>query len=736
MEVKVRNNQGQMIPNQEITLVENRTFERKEFKTDATGKVTVLLDSGQDWTLNIGEMRNYKTFRVPENGNRKGSMSVTYDLEHWNRISKPPVDRSKLQIRDIPQTIASTQKPTAKESVVELELKDKAGKSAKGIEVKMTCYETLRSYVTKTDKYGEARFLVPIKQNYQIDIDGDENASYCDLPEYPSSQSMSMLFEKIDFEESIDADGFLVQKFNEDPKGTSNRVFVTLKVMGGPNEGVNEEVTLDMAYSNNKYKATTNSEGEAAFLLPLKRQYIVSFPFQRDADVLNLKEFRGVGECYRSFMYEPDPRLQFPMEYLPSKENIPDLNINNYVTEEFQKTGDNELVNVHARWGNKKINSGSQEAILELGFSANKPGAKSKKTSKPVNISFVLDKSGSMSGEKFDVLKLEMAKFIDKMGSKDMCSLVFFESDAVAASPQQRMTNKSALKDILAVVQTGGGTNIYEGLKLGYEEVAKQFKPEYTNRVVLLTDGYGSRPIEDLLALSKTYFEKGISVSTIGVGDRYNESLLTILSEYSGGMRHHAIDGASINKALDKEFESLFYPLAEDLKVNIKYNNKIVFSQLYGVSLASKTDGNVTINLNKVYSSMNTLAMVKFKLENANKSIEQDKIIITVTYTDLVSDKKVTIVKEKALEWTEETDLELLVKRESQQLYGIAVINQSLKAVADLCVAENYADARINLGNTQKYISKLTEDQYGPDLKAAVEELKLFIAALDYVLDK
>ena len=731
--ISVRDNQGKAMSNFSISAIEKRTFERKIFVTDAAGKATIFLDSGEEWSLNIGDMKNYKHIEIPERGASNGSGTVTYDLDHWNRINQKPVDRSTLAIQTIAPTKATG--PTKTEAFLTLTVKSSKGTPWKSLDVNITDIKGLKTYLGKTNSSGKVSFLLPKNTTYEIDIDGELNMDYCDMNDWASAMNKTITYEKIDFEESLSDDNFIVQKFKEEPKGTSSRVCVKVKVAGGPNDGANEFVYLDMTYSSNRYKAKTNKDGEAIFLLPQKRDYLVSFDFQRNVDVLSLRDFRGIGNCQRSFYYEPNPRLQFPENYLPTHDNILDYNPNNYLTTIYPKTADNELINVHAKWGNEKINSGSVESILEIGFSANKP-PKSKTPSKPVNISFVLDKSGSMSGESFDLLIKSMLEFIDKLSANDRCSLVFFDNEAVVAFKQQTVGNKQAIKDILQTVQAGGGTNIYDGLAAGYKELEKNFSPEYSNRVILLTDGYGSKPIDYIIEQSKAYFKKGITVSTIGVGADYNSALLSQLSEYSGGLQHHALEANSINSALMQEFESLFYPIAEKLEVEVKYNNKIVYKKLYGVPESSNSNNKVAFELNHVYSSLNKLAMIKFKLEQPNASIEQEKIIITVRYRDLVNQKDVEIVKEKSLDWTEETNLELLVDGQQRDLYSTAVINQSLKAIADLCDDKNYEQARKNLTETYKYIKRMNNDKLSAELTPIVNDIELYLEALNHVLKK
>ncbi len=730
--VFVKGSKGQSMSNLPLTLIEKNTFERMELKTDNSGKAEIVLDHGEQWVLHVKDMKNYQTIDVPQYGNASGSMMITYNVENWNRINEPHVDRSKLNLKVIEQKDVSDKDFDMQHSIVHVKLESGKGKKWKDIEVQMTCYKTGTIYRSYTNSSGVASFKVPINHNYQLDVDGEPDYDYCDIGNRASIRNKTYLFEKIEYTEKLDGDGFLVQTFQEDPAAISNRTLVNISVMGGPNDGKNEFIYIDQAYSSNKFKVKTDKEGLAQILLPKQFRYLISFEFQPNADVLDLSEFRGISETSATFRYEPDPRLQFPENYLPNTKNITHYDLDRFGTATFDTESD-ELISVTAKWGNKLVNSTSREAIIELGFKAKKPTTKL--TRKPVNISFVLDKSGSMAGENFDMLKNEMIDLIKKLDEKDKVSLIFFDNKATVAY-EQSVANKNQLIDIIHTVQAGGGTNILDGLMLGYQQLDKHFDDGTANRVILLTDGYGSRPVEEVLKQSETYFKKQISVSAIGVGQGYNESLLNLLSQYSGGFKHHVITPEQIGDAFKQEFEQLYTPIAKKLNVEIRYNNKIIYKTIYGIQDQKNTNQKVSFSLPQVYATLNKLALVKFKLESPNKSIENEKITITTSYYDEYNKKDVVVKKELKLNWTDETDLELVEDAQMKQLYSVATINQVLKAVADLCDEKNYAEARKNLHDTYKSIKKVNQDQFSAELQPLITELELFIKALDHMLKK
>jgi uncharacterized protein YegL len=724
--------QGQKpVSNLSIVLIETSTFERKVFKTNASGQLKFTLDSGKEWVMNVGAMKNHDILKI-RSGTSTGSQMVTYDVARWNRINEPPVDRTKINLDFEHQKISSTEQASASHIIFELLIEGENGRGWPKIPVQLTSYRLNKAFVATTDGSGIARFRVPIKQNYQIDVDGEENFSYFDIGDKSGRSRITIRYNKINFKEEVNQDGFIEQTFLQDPEPVSNRVMVTLFVMGGPNNGKNEEVYLDMSYSNKVFKGKTNEDGKVIFMLPKKNSYKISFNFQKDAGGIDLTRFWGIGSMSTGALYTPDPRLQHPENYLPSNTDLKEFDLSQFVTETYPRTDDHYLVNVHARWGNEKINSGSQEALLELGFSVKQPKAR-KPTFKQLNMAFVLDKSGSMLGERLDLLKSAMLEFIAKLRPTDKITLIFFDSQAVAAYELPTM-NKPLLEDMINALQANGGTNIYAGLQLGYEKVEKNQSENTIDRLVLLTDGYGSTPVDEILEQSKKYFNKGIAVSTIGVGVGYNHSLLSLISQFSGGMDHQALESEGIPTALNNEFESLMYPLATDMKVKVKYNNKIIYKTLFGLPEKTTSDGFVKFELGRVYSSMNQMVLMKFKLDNPTKEIADHAISIHVTYFDEYLKQDVEIIKKVNLEWTDETNTELIIEDKMKKIYSIAVINQSMKVIADFCEATNYAKAKDEIRKTIKSLKRINGEKFSDDLIPLVKQLKEYLISLDLAI--
>jgi hypothetical protein len=157
----------------------------------------------------------------------------------------------------------------------------------------------------------------------------------------------------------------------------------------------------------------------------------------------------------------------------------------------------------------------------------------------------------------------------------------------------------------------------------------------------------------------------------------------------------------------------------------------VIYKTLYGVPEKKNSDNAVYFELDKVYSSLSRMALMKFKIENPDRDIDKNKIRIEISYFDERKKQAVEIVKETNLEWTDETDTELIADKALKKTYSIAVINQAYKIIADLCDKADYINAKESINETLKGLKKINGSKYDEELIPLIEELKGYLVSLD-----
>jgi Ca-activated chloride channel family protein len=215
--------------------------------------------------------------------------------------------------------------------------------------------------------------------------------------------------------------------------------------------------------------------------------------------------------------------------------------------------------------------SGSVWALVKL--VAGKAETTGKDDRLPLNLALVLDRSGSMSGDPLEYVKESVSFVVDQVASCDLLSIITFDQDVDVICPSQNVANKDGLKKVIKSISSGGSTNLSGGFLRGYREVLKESKPGKVNRILLLTDGEANVGITEpsLLAdKAKGMAEKGVSVSTVGVGAGFNEDLLMTLAEAGQGHYYYVSNPDEIPKVFVDELEGLLSVIAQAISVSME----------------------------------------------------------------------------------------------------------------------------------------------------------------------
>ena len=164
------------------------------------------------------------------------------------------------------------------------------------------------------------------------------------------------------------------------------------------------------------------------------------------------------------------------------------------------------------------------------------PGAGMAQVQMPVNLSLVLDKSGSMSGKKIQNLRQAAKLVVDRLGPEDTISIVAFSDRKYLIAKSQPVVDQQDLKRKIDRIRDGGGTAISGGMGQGLAELANALAPDRVSRMLLLTDGQTFGDEKQCLKLGKKAGASGIVVNALGLGDDWNEDLLDDIAEASGGV--------------------------------------------------------------------------------------------------------------------------------------------------------------------------------------------------------
>lgn len=722
--LQVVNNQDQAVGNLSVRFVESTTFERIEKKTNAAGILDMVFDHGELWIGSVGDMTNSLWIEAGGKGNARNHL--TYDLEEWKRENRILPDRSTIIFKKTPQSIPSMTPPDASHCLLKVVLKDQDGKPQANIPVSMTCFKLAEQFTSTTNARGECIFKVPNKNDYEIDVADIPSMDWADFGNESIARTSLITYEKKAFTETL-AGKYTVQTIPAGIKPSSSHAHVSLTIRKNGSPIADEPVYIKTVGGPIKYKGKTDSQGKVVFMLPLKTKYVVDFTFQRDAEALDLSRMKGFATMGRTINYIPDPRLENIESFIPRVKDLVALNVNDFVTSQYPSS-ENE-VDLFLKWGNK-FNASSKEAVLEVGFKVN---AKNKKAYVPKNLLFVIDVSGSMSNDnRLELLKNTLIEFISHMTPQDRIGIVAFDDAVYKVLPSQLITNKTAICDVIRALQPRGGTNISIGFEEGLKQLEANKKPNMVNRLVLLSDGYGGDEPEISINLAKTYATKGLQISAIGVGYDYNATLLEQLATIGGGTMQMAGDPSHYSQAFLKTFDGAIDPIGTDVKMEILFNNEIVYRQLLGYENARVNPGKVSVDIEHLFPGLQKMALVKMDIIHSTPAIEQQKVVARMTYTDPASKKQKVVEKELHPEWSTATGLlDMTLDMNHKRMMTVAIVNQSMKLMAERFSAGDKTGAEKAANNGVAQIKKLFPQAIPADLKGLFEKLQEYVSVFE-----
>jgi Ca-activated chloride channel family protein len=199
----------------------------------------------------------------------------------------------------------------------------------------------------------------------------------------------------------------------------------------------------------------------------------------------------------------------------------------------------------------------------------------------PANFALVLDRSGSMDGEKMDNVKEAVGFLVDHLNDNDLVSVTIFDDQVETLIANQPAKNRDEIKNVLANVIARGGTQISDGLRAGLTEVKKGYSKDRLNRLLLLTDGQTWDDEDACLKVADEAGKEGIAITSIGIGEEWNEKLLLKIAEASRGNSHWIQNPISILDAFQQEVEGMQSVAAVNLKLTARMSQGVKPIRVY-----------------------------------------------------------------------------------------------------------------------------------------------------------
>ena len=228
----------------------------------------------------------------------------------------------------------------------------------------------------------------------------------------------------------------------------------------------------------------------------------------------------------------------------------------------------NHAPRVEARWQKPLVAAtGGEVTLLVRVIAADEPEGS---RAAPLDVAFVLDRSGSMQGGKLHLAKEGVDLAVARLRDADRAALVVYDDQVDTLQPLERATPrlKASLRLALHGVDPGGSTFLSDGWVTGCHQIAEAQPVTEADdgvarirRVILLTDGLANVGILDPGELARHAGElrrRGIATTTLGVGQDFDEGLLSAMAEAGGGNFQYVADPEGLRAFFARELQELF----------------------------------------------------------------------------------------------------------------------------------------------------------------------------------
>ena len=204
----------------------------------------------------------------------------------------------------------------------------------------------------------------------------------------------------------------------------------------------------------------------------------------------------------------------------------------------------------------------------------------------PLNLCLVLDRSTSMKGGRLQQVKEAARYIVDQMEPQDVLSLVVFSDRAQLVLVGEQNMDKTAARLAINGIQSGGGTEILQGLKLGLEQMGRWQTDETISHLILLTDGQTYGDEDGCLEMAKRAAKEEISLTLMGIGSDWNDKLLDDMARLSGAPDASIyIDSTSkIAQAFHERIHGLGDIFAHNVTMSLNLSDRLAIKEAFRVS--------------------------------------------------------------------------------------------------------------------------------------------------------
>lgn len=216
--------------------------------------------------------------------------------------------------------------------------------------------------------------------------------------------------------------------------------------------------------------------------------------------------------------------------------------------------------------------AGDGECTVDLLVRIKPPALEGVSERPGLNLTLVLDRSGSMAGTKLDLTRQAAGLAVRSLAESDRFGVVLFDDRVDTLIPSALLTDKGKALGLIGKVDAGGSTALFAGWQTGGEQALKGVEPRRINRVVLLTDGQanvGETNPDTICHAVHQLAERGVQTTTIGFGSDYNENLLRSIASSGDGNHFYVERPEQLTTCFEVELGGLTATLGRRVRLEV-----------------------------------------------------------------------------------------------------------------------------------------------------------------------
>ena len=259
----------------------------------------------------------------------------------------------------------------------------------------------------------------------------------------------------------------------------------------------------------------------------------------------------------------------------------------------------------------------------------------------PANVAIVLDRSGSMDGDKIARAREAAKLAIGLLGPNDIASIVTYSDTVSILVPATKVTERRYILDRIDSIYADGSTALFAGVSKGADELYKFFDSNRVNRVILLSDGLANVGPESpaaLGALGASLRRTGISVTTIGLGLGYNEDLMVRLAEKSDGNHAFVENSRDLSRIFEYEFGDILSVVAQDAEIEIMCAPGVRPVRVLGRD-SEIVGSTVMTSIGQIYSNREKYVLLEVEVDSHPEGEEIALAEVSLRYDNLMSQR-------------------------------------------------------------------------------------------------